>query len=72
MSRIRVGKPEVSPAASSHVRGVRQGNRRGALKKEAGVIPQKRGARATPRRSTGINPESRNPILPSMPTLTPP
>ncbi len=72
MSNIRVGRPQVSPTAPSHVRGVRQGNAPGSMKKDPGIIPKKGGARATPKRSTGINPTHRKPILPSMPTLTPP
>ncbi len=72
MSTIRVGRPEVSPAAPSHVPGVHEGNARRGARQRGGIVEVADGARATPRRSTGIDPRARRPILPSMPTLTPP
>ena len=54
-----VGKPDVEPSAPSHSFGVREGNMR------------KSRARATARRSTGINAKQHVPIDPRMPVLTP-
>jgi hypothetical protein len=69
VANVRVGKAQGRPAASSHQAGVKRGNARGNFEKEAGVIAVADGARATARRSTGINPEARNPIDPRMPNL---
>lgn len=69
---ISVGKPDVKPDAPSHVKGVRQGNQPGAKDKEAGIHHlHNNKAVADSRRSTGIVPESSNPIDSSMPNLTP-
>jgi len=68
MESIRIGKPEVKPTALTHVRGVRSGNKPGSYEKEPGHLPN---GRSTARRSTGINAEARNPILPEMPNLSP-
>ncbi|MBX6769300.1 MAG: hypothetical protein IRY90_19475 [Actinomadura rubrobrunea] len=68
MAEIRVGRRHVKPDAPSHVRGVRQGNRKGALKKQAGHYLD---GTADARRSTGVNPKKRDPILPVMPNLPP-
>lgn len=65
---IPVGKPDVDPSAPSHVQGVREGNARGGYDSQAGLLPD---GKATAARSTGINPDSRNPIDPNAPTLTP-
>ena len=68
------GKAETSPTPPSHTAGVKQGNARGNLKKEKGLVPPpdgEEGARARARRSTGINPEARDPIDPRMPNLPP-
>jgi hypothetical protein len=50
---------------------------RGNLQKENGIVSAPvgdlaEGAKATARRSTGINPEARDPIDPRMPNLPPP
>ncbi len=68
---VRIGKPDIEMDAPSHVPGVHQGNKEGNTKKERGIVVQNGGARATARRSTGINPDSRNPIDPRMPNLPP-
>jgi hypothetical protein len=71
VANVRVGKPQGRPAASAHQAGVKRGNARGNFEKEAGVVAAEDGARATARRSTGINPEAHNPIDPRMPNLPP-
>ena len=68
MAEIKVGKPDIRTDATSHVPGVRQGNHRGTHKRHPGHLP---GGLADSRRSTGINPEPKNPILPVMPDLPP-
>jgi len=68
MAEIRVGKPDVKPDAPAHVKGVTQGNRKGAYKKEVGHHDD---GTADARRSTGINPKKHDPILPVMPNLPP-
>jgi hypothetical protein len=68
MAEIRVGKPDVSPDRPSHTRGVREGNNRGAYRHQAGHHLDDT---ADARRSTGIRPKAHNPILPSMPNLSP-
>jgi len=65
---IRVGKAKVKPTALTHVRGVRSGNKPGSYLKEPGHLAD---GTSTARRSTGINPEERDPILPEMPNLSP-
>jgi len=67
-SGIRTGCPKVKPTALTHVCGVRSGNKWGSYAREPGHQPD---GRSTARRSTGINPEARNPILPEMPNLSP-
>jgi hypothetical protein len=73
VANVRVGKPQVKPSAPSHTAGVKRGNARGNSEKDAGIktAPDRSSARATARRSTGINPEARNPIDPRMPNLPP-
>ena len=65
---IRTGCPKVDPTALTHICGVRSGNKPGNYQAEPGHLPD---GRSTARRSTGINPEARNPILPDMPNLSP-
>jgi hypothetical protein len=65
---IRTGCPKVKPTALNHVCGVRSGNQRGNYAKAPG---HEADGRSTARRSTGIDPEARNPILPDMPNLSP-
>lgn len=68
MAEITVGTPDVHPDSSAHVRGVRRGNHRGVVKHQPG---HRRHGRSTARRSTGIDPKARNPILRVMPNLSP-
>jgi hypothetical protein len=68
MAEIRVGKPDTKPDATAHTPGVEQGNARGSYKKQAGHHLDDT---ADARRSTGIRPKKRNPILPIMPNLPP-
>jgi hypothetical protein len=68
MAGIRVGKPDVAPDTPSHTKGVGQGNRSRGYGKEAGQHPD---GTADARRSTGVNPEEHDPILPIMPNLPP-
>ena len=77
MADLRVGKPDTTPDAPSHVQGVSQGNESGGTEQDldhehtgerrAGRVQ----AKAKARRSTGINPGSREPIHPDSPTLPP-
>ena len=78
MADIKVGKADVKMDAPSHVRGVRQGNESGGIENnDPGFFSTgERGAgrpsaKSTARRSTGINPEARNPIDPNSPNLSP-
>ena len=78
MGDIRVGKPDVAMDAPSHVNGVHQGNESGGIEyNDPAYYPTgERGAgrpsaKSNAKRSTGINPNSRNPIDPSSPNLSP-
>ena len=78
MADIKVGKPDVKMDAPSHTKGVRQGNESDGIENnDPGFYSTgERGAgrasaKSNARRSTGINPESRDPIDPSSPNLTP-
>jgi hypothetical protein len=62
-----IGRDKVSLA--SHTKGIRMGNQTGGYEKQAGHLPD---GRATAARSTGVNAADREPIDPSMPTLSPP
>jgi hypothetical protein len=68
MAEIRVGKPDTRPDAPAHTPGVEQGNARGSYKKQVGHHGDDT---VDARRSTGIRPKKRDPILPSMPNLPP-
>jgi hypothetical protein len=68
MSKIKVGKPQARTDVSAHVRGVREGNSSARHHEEPGLTVD---GTSTARRSTGISAEARNPILPSMPNLSP-
>ena len=70
-------KKPPNPDAPSHTTGVKEGNARGNFGKEKGIVSAPggdlpEGAKATAGRSTGINPEARDPIDPRMPNLPPP
>ena len=77
MGGIRVGKPDTKPDAPAHTPGVRQGNEPGGTDADPGLMETgeigagRPSMRSTARRSTGINPEKRNPIDPNMPNLPP-
>lgn len=68
MAEIKVGKRDVQVDKMAHTPGVRQGNHRGVHKRQPGHLPY---GRSTSRRSTGICPAPKNPILPGMPNLSP-
>jgi hypothetical protein len=68
MAEIKVGKPHVRLDKAAHVPGVRQGNHEGAYKHQPGHLDDDT---STARRSTGIAPKSKNPIVPGMPNLSP-
>lgn len=78
MGDIRVGKPDTTPDAPAHTKGVRQGNDSGGIENNdpAFYDTGERGsgrpsAKSNARRSTGINPESRDPVDPNSPSLSP-
>ena len=71
IANVTVGTPDTSPSLPSHTNGVRGGNAVGNMKKEAGFVDKGDITTATAARSTGINPENRNPIDPRMPNLPP-
>jgi hypothetical protein len=68
MSDIRVGKPDTTQTAPSHIPGVKGGNDPGGYERMVGHLPDGKGTAA---RSTGVNAEKRNPIDPSSPNLSP-
>ena len=68
MAEIRVGKPDVAPDTPSHTKGVPEGNQTGAYEKQVG---HHKDGTADARRSTGVLPKKKNPILPIMPNLPP-
>jgi len=70
-ANLRVGKPDVTPDKPAHTPGVRMGNKPGSLEKQAGFNDEGLMATGTAQRSTGINPEARNPIDPNSPNLSP-
>jgi hypothetical protein len=70
IANVRVGPPDVDPAAPAHMAGIREGN--SPHRPAAGIIPTDRwSARGTARRSTGIDAKARNPIDPRSPNLSP-
>jgi hypothetical protein len=77
-ANLRVGRPDVSPSAPSHVPGVHEGNAKGASDQPGfySIGPTgRRGisdVRSTAERSTGINARARNPIDRRSPNLSPP
>jgi hypothetical protein len=77
MADIRVGKPDTKPDASAHTPGVSQGNEPGGIEGDPGLYETgetgagRPTAKSTARKSTGINPEARNPIDPNSPSLPP-
>jgi hypothetical protein len=77
MADIRVGKPDTKPDAPAHTPGVSQGNEPGGIEGDPGFYETgetgagRPTAKSTARKSTGINPEARNPIDPNSPSLPP-
>ena len=77
MADIRVGKPDTTPDAPAHTPGVSQGNESGGIENDPGLYETgetgvgRPTAKSTARKSTGINPEARNPIDPNSPSLPP-
>jgi hypothetical protein len=77
MADIRVGKPDTTPDAPAHTPGVSQGNEGGGIENDPGLYETgetgagRPTAKSTARKSTGINPEARNPIDPNSPNLPP-
>ena len=59
----------VTPDTPRHIRGVNQGNSTGNYEKQRGQLSD---GRSTAERSTGVRPDSHNPIHPDMPNLSPP
>ena len=68
MARVKTGKAAVRTNASTHVPGIYQGNAKGNYERQPGHLPD---GTSTARRSTGVNPEARDPIDPRMPNLSP-
>ena len=68
MAKIKVGRPDVRPDTPSHTHGVHEGNAPGAYAKQIGHHAD---GSADARRSTGVSPRRHDPILPSMPNLSP-
>jgi hypothetical protein len=65
---LKVGKPDVNPDKPSHTPGVKPGNSTGHYEHMVGHLPD---GKSTAARSTGINPNKRDPIIPGMPNLSP-
>jgi hypothetical protein len=68
-NNLRVGRPDTTPDAPSHVPGIQQGN--SPAKRDPGNNRVGAQIKADARRSTSINPEARNPITPNAPNLPP-
>ena len=72
VANVLVGKPDVEPDSSSHVRGVFQGNYPHAMQRHKGIEDETDDrASATARRSTGIRPKHHDVIDPRMPKVSP-
>ena len=66
---IQIGRARAKPTTPTHVRGTRGGNDPGNYERSPGHLPD---GCSTARRSTGINAKKRDPILGTMPNLSPP
>lgn len=66
---LRVGQPDTTHDAPSHVSGTRQGN--STVVKDPGISKVGGKLKTNARRSTGINAAARNPITPGAPNLSP-
>jgi hypothetical protein len=71
IANVRVGKPDVEPDTPAHKRGRREGNKPGSFEKTPGLHEEEGIGKGTAQRSTGIDPDSRNPIDPESPNLSP-
>jgi hypothetical protein len=65
---LKTGKPDTSPDAPAHVKGIEQGNEPGSYESMVGHLPD---GRSQAERSTGINADFEQPIDPRMPNLSP-
>lgn len=68
MSTMKSGRSDVKPSTPAHTPGTREGNAPGNYGRMPGHRPD---GRSTARRSTGIRPSEKDPILPDMPNLSP-
>ncbi len=68
MAEVKTGKPSVDIDKLGHTPGVKAGNSVGNYEKNGGYLPD---GRRSAEASTGVNASARNPIDPSMPSLTP-
>lgn len=68
MAKIKLGRRDAKVDASAHTPGIRQGNAPGGYERQKG---HKADGSSTAARSTGINPDARDPIDPRMPNLSP-
>jgi hypothetical protein len=68
MAFMKLGRKPVAVDAAAHTPGIKQGNSRGNYEKQAGFLPD---GTSTAERSTGVDPQARNPIDPRMPGLFP-
>ena len=66
---LKVGKPAIAPDAPAHTPGVKAGNSTGNYARQRGHNEDGTSSAA---RSTGTNPDTHDPILPTMPNLSPP
>lgn len=64
---LKVGRADTYNSAPAHIPGVKQGN----APNDEDQVGHNPDGTATAARSTGINPEARNPIDPSSPNLPP-
>jgi hypothetical protein len=67
MANVNVGDGP-PPDLPAHTPGINSGNSKGNYEKQAGHNPD---GTSSAKRSTGVNPEGREPIDPSMPNLSP-
>jgi hypothetical protein len=67
MASVNVGNGP-PPDLPAHTPGIKSGNSKGNYEKQSGHNPD---GTSSAQRSTGVNPEGREPIDPSMPNLSP-
>lgn len=79
VGNLKIGKPDTTPTSPAHVPGVAQGNEPpSSFDDDPGFYSTgetesgRPTGKGTARRSTGVNPESKNPIDPRSPNLSPP